>query len=92
MKILGIKQWIFHEVALLVHYFQVELDFGMLVFVTGGGGKPEDPGKNPRSKDENQQQLKSHVKPGPGMEPRSQRMEGKRFYLCASPAPNKRPK
>ena len=54
MKIMGIKQWIFHEVALLVHYFQVELDFGMLVFVTGG--KPEDPGKNPRSKDENQQQ------------------------------------
>ena len=54
MKIMGIKQWIFHEVALLVHYFQVELDFGMLVFVKGG--KPEDPGKNPRSKDENQQQ------------------------------------
>ena len=36
---MGIKQWIFHEVALLVHYFQVELEFGMLVFVTGG--KPE---------------------------------------------------
>ena len=36
--------------------------------------------------------LKSHVKPGPGMEPRPQRMEGKRFYLCASPATNKRPK
>ena len=51
---MGIKQWIFHEVALLLHYFQVELDFGMLVFVTGG--KPEDPGKNPRSKDEKQQQ------------------------------------
>ena len=45
MKIMGIKQWIFHEVALLVHYFQVELDFGMLVFETGG--KPEDPGKKP---------------------------------------------
>ena len=51
---MGIKQWIFYEVALLLHYFQVELDFGMLVFVTGG--KPEDPGKNPRSKDEKQQQ------------------------------------
>ena len=43
MKIMGIKQWIFHEVALLVHYFQVELEFGMLVFVTGG--KPKDPEK-----------------------------------------------
>ena len=50
MKIMGVKQWIFHGVALLVHYFQVELDFGMLVFVTGE--KPEDPGKNPRSKDD----------------------------------------
>ena len=36
---MGIKQWIFHEVALLLHYFQVELDFGMLVFVTGGGNR-----------------------------------------------------
>ena len=40
---MGIKQWIFHEVALLVHYFQVELEFGMLVFATGG--KPKDPEK-----------------------------------------------
>ena len=57
MKIMGIKQWIFHEVALLVHYFQVELGFGMLVFVTGG--KPKDPEKNSRSKDENQPQTQT---------------------------------
>ena len=54
---MGITQWIFHEVALLVHNFQVELEFGMLVFVTkGGGDDPEDLEKNPRRKDENQQQ------------------------------------
>ena len=90
MKIMGIKQWIFHEVALLVHYFQVELDFGMLVFVTGG--KPEDPGKTLGARMRTNNKLKSHVKPGPGMESRPQRMEGKRFYLCASLAPKKRPK
>ena len=27
----GIHQWTFHEVALLVHCFQVELEFEMLV-------------------------------------------------------------
>ena len=87
---MGIKQWIFHEVALLLHYFQVELDFGMLVFVTGGetGG----PGKKPSEQGWEATTNSNHVKPGPGMEPRPQRMEGKRFYLCASPAPNKRPK
>ena len=35
---------IIHEVALLVHCFLVELEFGMLVFV--GGGKPENPEKD----------------------------------------------
>ena len=39
---------------LFVHCFQVELEFGVLVFVEGG--KAENPEKNPRSKDENQQQ------------------------------------
>ncbi len=33
---------------------RVELEFGVLVFVEGG--KPENPEKNPRSKDKNQQQ------------------------------------
>ena len=44
------------RVALPVYCFQVELQFGMLVFVEGG--KPEDPEKNPWSKDANQQQTK----------------------------------
>ena len=90
---MGITQWIFHEVALLVHNFQVELEFGMLVFVTKGGGTTRRTWRktlDARMRINNK--LKSHVKPGPGMEPRPQRMEGKRFYLCASPAPNKRPK
>ncbi len=36
---------------------EIELEFEVLVFVQGG--RPESPGKNPRSKDENQQQTQS---------------------------------
>ena len=36
-----------------IHYFQVELEFEMLVSVERG--RPEDQEENPRSKDENQQ-------------------------------------
>ena len=40
-----------------------------LVFAEGG--KPENPEKNPHSKDENQQQSNStHMTPRPGIEPR----------------------
>ena len=39
------------------HCFQVGLDFEMWVFVEGG--KLEYPEKNPRSRDENQQQTQS---------------------------------
>ena len=41
--IMGSKQRIFHKVALLVHCYQVKLEFGMLVFVEEG--KPKDPEK-----------------------------------------------
>ena len=54
--IMGSKQRIFHKVALLVHCYQVKLEFGMLVFVEEG--KPEEPEKNPRSKDANQLKTK----------------------------------
>ena len=54
--IMGSKQRTFHKVALLVHCYQVKLEFGILVFVEEG--KPEDPEKNPRSKDANQLQTK----------------------------------
>ena len=39
---------------LFVHCFQIELEFGVLVFVELG--KPDNPEKNTRSKNENQQQ------------------------------------
>ena len=39
---------------LFVHCFQIKLEFGVLVFVEWG--KPENPEKNTRNKDENQQQ------------------------------------
>ena len=42
--------------AVLVHCFQFKLEFGKMVFVEGR--EPEDPEKNPQSKDENQQQTK----------------------------------
>ena len=37
--------------GLLVHCFQLELEFKILVLIEGG--KPEDPEKNPRGKVEN---------------------------------------
>ena len=40
--------------GLLVHCFQLELEFKMLVLIEGG--KPEDPEKNPRSKVENRRE------------------------------------
>ena len=55
--IMGIKQRTFHKVALLVHCYQVELEFAMLVFVEEG--KPKDPARTPRSEDANQLQTKT---------------------------------
>ena len=45
------------EVTLSVHCFQVKLEFEMLVFVEEE--KPEDPQKNPWSKDKNQKETQS---------------------------------
>ena len=53
--------------GLFVHCFQIELEFGVLVFVEGG--KPENPEKNPRSKDENQQQTQPTYVTGPESNP-----------------------
>ena len=47
----------FHEMALLVHRFQVGLELKMLVFVDGETGR-----KTPRSKEEN---LNQRVTPDP---------------------------
>ena len=46
---------------------KIELEFRVLVFVEGG--KPENPEKNPRSKDENQQQTQSTYDAGSGIKP-----------------------
>ena len=48
-------------------YILVELESGELVFVEGG--KPENPEKNPRSKDENQQQTQPTYDTGPESNP-----------------------
>ena len=45
---------------------QVELEFGNVGFFFMEGGKPEYPEKNPRSKDENQQQTQPTCDTGTG--------------------------
>ena len=60
----------------------------MLVFMEGG--KPEYSEKNPRSKDENQQQTQPTYEPGPGTEPGPHfdtLVEGECSHHCAIPAP-----
>ena len=47
--------------------FRSNRNLKMLGFVEGG--KPEYLEKNPRSKDENQQQTQPHMTPSPGIEP-----------------------
>ena len=62
----------------------VEIEFGdALVFAEGG--KPENPVKNPWSKDEKQQQTRnSHIGPG-RKRTQAKLVEGKRFHNCANP-------
>ena len=57
----------------------------MLVFVEGG--KPENPEKNPRSKDENQQQTQPTYDTGTRNRNRATLVGGKRSHHCAIPAP-----
>ena len=57
----------------------------MLVFVEGG--KPENPEKNPRSKDENQQQTQPTYDTGTGNRTRATLVGGERSHHCAIPAP-----
>ena len=47
----------------IIHFFQIELEFKVLIFVEGGKG--ENPEKNPWSRDENQQQPQPTCDPGP---------------------------
>jgi len=57
----------------------------MLVFVEGG--KPENPEKNPWSKDENQQQTQPTYVTGPESNQRATLVGGERSHHCAIPAP-----
>ena len=57
----------------------------MLVFVEGG--KPEYPEKNPRSRDENQQQTQPTYDAETGNRTRATLVGGKCSHHCAIPAP-----
>ena len=57
----------------------------MLVFVEGG--KPENPEKNPRSKDENQQQTQPTYDTGTGNRTRATLVEDECSHHWAIPAP-----
>ena len=57
----------------------------MLVFMEGG--KPENPEKNPRSKDENQQQTQPTYDTGTGSRTRATVVEGECSHHCAILAP-----
>ena len=56
----------------------------MLVF--GEGGKAENPGKNPQSEGENQQQTQSTYDAGPENQTRDTLVVGERSHHCATPA------
>ena len=70
-----------------VLYKQVELEFGNVGFFMEGG-KPENPEKNPRSKDENQQQTQPTYDTGTGNRTRATLVGGKCSHHCAIPAPS----
>ena len=59
----------------------------VLVFVEGG--KPENPEKNPRSRDENQQQTQPTCDAGSEYRTRATAVGGKRSHHCAIPPPQK---
>ena len=58
----------------------------MLVFMEGG--KPDNPEKNPRSKDENQQQTQPTYDTGTENRTRATLVEGERSHHCPIPAPH----
>ena len=64
---------------------QVKLEFGVLVFVEGG--KPDYLEKNPRHRDENQQQTQPTCDAGSGNQTQATLVGGKCSHHCAIPAP-----
>ena len=65
--------------------FRSNWNLEMLIFVEGG--KPENPEKNPRSKDENQQQTQPTYDTGSGNRTRATLVGGERDHHCAIFAP-----
>ena len=66
-----------------IHCCQIELFFDFFV----EGGKPENPEKNPRSRDENQQQTQPTCNAGSRNRTRATLVGGERSHHCAIPAP-----
>ena len=58
----------------------------VLIFVEGG--KAENPEKNPRSKEENQQETQPTYDTGSGNRTRDTLVGGERSHPCANPAPH----
>ena len=68
--------------------FVIELEFRNVDFCGGSKtGKPENPEKNPRSKDENQQQTQPTYDTGSPNRTRAKLVGGERDHHCAIPAP-----
>ena len=72
--------------ALLSTVSRSNWNLEMLVFVEGG--KPEYPEKNPRSRDENQQQTQPTYDAETGNRTRATLVGGECSHHCAIPAPN----
>ena len=79
-----------HEVALPSTVSRLNWNLKMLVFVEGG--KPEYPEKNPRSRDENQQQTQPTYDAETGNRTRAILVGGECSHHCAIPASKKKDK
>ena len=79
-----------HNSSLTDKPVALEYPFELLVFEGGGslwGGKPENPEKNPQSRDENQQQTQFTYDAGSGNRTRDTLVVGERSNNCATTAP-----
>ena len=73
---------------LLLHCFQIELEFGNVGFC--GGRKTGEPGEKPQSRDENQQQTQPAYDDETGNRTRAT-LVGECSHHCAIPASTMRP-
>ena len=72
--------------------FTSRWNWNLEVLVFMEGGKPENPEKNPRSKDENQQQTQPTYDTGTGNRTRATLVEDECSHHCAIPAPSLDPR